>query len=216
MCSICLSIGDRLVAHRETQSANRHSEWLGQYIADCLSEAHLEVSQLSAVSVSGGPGSYTGLRVGVSTAKAICYAQDIPLIAIDSLHALALYASTIHDCDLIVPMMDARRMEVYLAEFSHDGQRISPDRAQILSENLFKADLTEDKRIVICGNGTQKAAPLFENQGIQCDLSLGHSSIHLIQPATQAFQARNFVDPFQYTPGYLKAPNITTPKKSII
>lgn len=201
----------------EALEDNRHSSILGPFIDRCLRAAGIAPAGLDAISVSAGPGSYTGLRVGASTAKGLCYALDIPLIAVDTLEAAALAAaSDHHDADWILPMIDARRMEVYTATFDGQGQRRSDNQALVLSENVFNHLLTSGKKVVLCGNGTQKAKTLFNDDSMVFDTSIIHSARHLAKPARYAFQHGNFADIHQFVPAYLKPPNITTPKKSII
>lgn len=189
---------------------------LGLYIQACLDDAKLSSQDLNGVSVSSGPGSYTGLRVGASIAKGLCYTLGIPMLAIDSLASIAQHASDKHEADMIVPMIDARRMEVYTANFNHQGIRTTENRAQILEEHIFNPFLADQKRIVICGNGTPKAIPLFEHLGIACDDSIIHSALHLLKPALDAYENQIFADIYHFAPGYLKAPNITISKKSMI
>jgi tRNA threonylcarbamoyladenosine biosynthesis protein TsaB len=195
---------------------NKHSSVLGPYIQACLDDAKLKSSDLNGVSVSSGPGSYTGLRVGASIAKGLCYTLGIPMLAIDSLESIALFAAGQYEADIIVPMIDARRMEVYTAYFNHLGTRTTENRPQILEDQLFAPFLADQKRIVICGNGTPKARPLFEHLGIVCDDSIVHSSLHLLKPALAAYEHQIFADIYHFAPGYLKAPNITISKKSMI
>lgn len=216
VCSVCISEGRQVVAHRETLEANKHSSMLGPFIDSCLKETQLRPEQLNGISISSGPGSYTGLRVGASIAKGLCFSLQIPLIAVDSLMSIAGYAAEKHACDLIIPMIDAKRMEVYTATFDGNGKRTTENIAQILSENQFEAFLSDKKQIVICGNGTPKAKPLFEHLGIICDEDIIHSSLHLLKPALSAFENKDFANIYQFAPGYLKAPNITKPKKSMI
>ena len=216
MCSVSLSLGDEVLALKETLEGNKHSVLLASYIDACLSSAGIKANQLDAVSVSSGPGSYTGLRVGASTAKGICFTTGIPLIAVDSLEALALRAADIHQADIIAPMIDARRMEVYTAYFDARGKRITENTPQILEKDIFNRFLSDNQAIVLCGNGTSKAKQLFEHERIICDEKIIHSSLHLLKPALIAFENQEFADLHQFAPGYLKAPNITIPKKSMI
>jgi tRNA threonylcarbamoyladenosine biosynthesis protein TsaB len=205
-----------VIAHQETLEANKHSSLLGPFIHNCLKEAGLSPKHLDGISVSSGPGSYTGLRVGASIAKGLCFSLQIPLIAVDSLLSVARHAADKHNCDLVFPMIDARRMEVYTASFNAFGKRMSENIAQVLSEDQFDTFLSNNRRIVICGNGTPKAKPLFEHLGIICDEEIIHSSLHLLKPALSAFEKKDFADIYHFAPGYLKAPNITKRKKSMI
>ena len=194
---------------------NQHSSILSPFIEKCLRAAAIDRSGLDAVCVSSGPGSYTGLRVGASTAKGLCFALRIPLIAVDTLEAAALRASEIHTADRIVPMIDARRMEVYCATFDGEGIRLSQNEALILEEGIFDPLLEDNRQIIICGNGTEKAKTLFNQHNIVCDTAIDHSALYLVKPAQRAYLENEFADIYQFVPAYLKPPNITKPKKSM-
>jgi tRNA threonylcarbamoyladenosine biosynthesis protein TsaB len=140
-CSVSLAKNGETVLCREiAEQGYSHAEKLHVFIEEILKETGVSVRNLKAVAVSKGPGSYTGLRIGVSTAKGLCYALGIPLIAVDTLEVLAKKVSV--ENGLIVPMIDARRMEVYSAVFDKDHNKITQVRAEILTENSY-AEMTE-------------------------------------------------------------------------
>lgn len=213
---MCISRGEQVIAHEEALEGNRHSSILGPFIEKCLQKAGIDRKAIDAVCISAGPGSYTGLRVGTSTAKGLCFALHIPLIAVDTLEAAALHAAEKHTADFIVPMIDARRMEVYGATFDGSGRRITENEALILEKTMFDHRLEGSNRIVLCGNGTLKAKSLFTHHHLICDVTIGHSALHLVKPACSAFLKNEFADLYQFIPAYLKPPNITKPKKSIL
>jgi len=153
-CSVALSVNGSVVALKEDNNNQySHAERLHIYIEDVLTEASLDKTELDAIAVSKGPGSYTGLRIGVSAAKGLCYALGIPLISVATLQSLALQVKSKEGC--VVPMLDARRMEVYSSVFSFEGNEIRNTRAEVLSENSFSEILAKGK-VVFIGNGVLK------------------------------------------------------------
>lgn len=153
-CSVSIAQDGKTVALLEENRENySHSENLHGFIAKALDQAKISKSHLDAVAVSRGPGSYTGLRIGVSAAKGLCFALDIPLISIDTLHAFAF--QVIEDIDYIIPMLDARRMEVYSCVFDNNKNKLEDIKAVILDETSFLAYLEKGKAIFL-GNANEK------------------------------------------------------------
>lgn len=213
-CSVALAEGARLLSLQESEAAFSHASQLTLLIAAALKAAGLSMDQLAAVALSSGPGSYTGLRIGSATAKGICYAQDLPLIAVDTLQSLAL-ASRQKQLDapvLYAPMIDARRMEVYTAGYDFNNELTMKMQALILDELAFKHYFDQGYSIVFSGNGSAKCRDLFPSEKAIFSPVLC-SAAHLIPLAEKAFQAQNFVDQAYFSPTYFKAPNITKPKK---
>lgn len=154
-CSVALGEKGNLVAVKEDYSAKySHAERLHLYIEEILQEAGWNLEQLDAIAVSKGPGSYTGLRIGVSAAKGLSFAQGIPLIAVSTLEALSRRIRK-SDIDYVVPMLDARRMEVYSAVFTINGQCVSETEAKILDTTSFGSFL-DSGRVAFIGNGVEK------------------------------------------------------------
>lgn len=218
VCSVCLCEGTEILTLRETLDANKHSQFLASYAQQCIESMGMSYKDLAAVGVCSGPGSYTGLRVGASVAKGICFAVDVPLIGIDNLEALAWGAKPLSlEKDVIVPMIDARRMEVYMASFDSEINRLTPNSATILNVNMFDTLIDQGHRILIVGDGTSKAAHVFKNnQHILCHPNIISSSKQMIQPTMLAFLEQRFENVYQFAPGYLKAPNITKSRKSML
>ncbi|WP_152973291.1 tRNA (adenosine(37)-N6)-threonylcarbamoyltransferase complex dimerization subunit type 1 TsaB [Lacinutrix mariniflava] len=161
-CSVSLSKNGETLLLKEDYSNNySHAERLHVFIDETLREAKIERSQLDAIAVSKGPGSYTGLRIGVSAAKGLCYALDIPLISISTLEALAHQVKP--ESGVIVPMLDARRMEVYSAIFSSEFIEIRKIEAQILDETSFAKELSKGK-VYFVGNGVEKTKALLNHE----------------------------------------------------
>ena len=153
-CSVALSIDGEVVSFREENNQKfSHSEKLHIFIEEVLLEAKIDKNELEAIAVSKGPGSYTGLRIGVSAAKGLCFALDIPLLSTLTLEVLAQQAQS-DDC-FIIPMIDARRMEVYSAVFDSERKPLRETKAEILDENSF-LEYLEQKKTIFLGDGSGK------------------------------------------------------------
>jgi len=197
------------LALRETEGQNAHSEKITNFIREVMEVGRIDYRQLDAVAVSKGPGSYTGLRIGVSTAKGICYAADLPLMAIDTLEAMAYgmrakLGSQIAENDILIPMIDARRMEVYAAIFDAKLNKIEDTAALVIDENSF-ADLRKDHHLWLFGDGAPKLAKLFENQpNISVIDGFKPSAAYMRPLAERALMNKDFVDVAYFEPFYLK------------
>jgi len=219
VCSVALSENGVLKAYRDHEEPNIHASKLTLLIDDLMREAGCEMGQLHAVAVSKGPGSYTGLRIGVSAAKGICFALDIPLLAVATLDALAEgflkeqgmgYSSN----TLFCPMLDARRMEVYSAIYHQDKSLVAPTGARIIDEHAFEAYSASS--IVLFGEGANKLRELFEGHPfVQVVGGFRNSARYLVQEAADRYQREVFEDLAYFEPFYLKDFIPTTPKKRI-
>jgi len=170
---------------------------------------------LDAVAVSTGPGSYTGLRIGVSVAKGICYTLQKPLIAVNTLQAMAyglLLLHTLQENDIVVALQDARRMDAYAAVYNRQLETLKPSFFLTLEPNSFLELLPEGGRIWVCGNAATKWQSLVTDERICFSEVLATSSRFLETLAAQAFEKENFEDVAYYEPFYLKPPNVTKPK----
>ncbi|MFN0274667.1 MAG: tRNA (adenosine(37)-N6)-threonylcarbamoyltransferase complex dimerization subunit type 1 TsaB, partial [Chitinophagales bacterium] len=156
LCSVALSNDADLIKEVFSDGENDHAAQLAVLIKNLFFEAGVSISDLSAVSVSAGPGSYTGLRIGVSTVKGICHALNIPLIDVSSLQAMATAASSVSKTSLLCPMIDARRMEVYCALYDPLMNEIEKEDARIIDETFFQTIL-QIKKIAFFGSGAEKA-----------------------------------------------------------
>lgn len=205
ICSIGLSKNGKTIALREQSQPNIHSQMVLPAIDELLQEANIDKKDLNAVAVSEGPGSYTGLRIGTSTAKGLCYALEIPLIAISTLKIIA-YGTLVKQNKQVFycPMIDARRMEVYLAIFDNQLNMLQEVHNEIIDDDSF-ASILNEKTIVFCGNAVEKVKPIlgkypnaiFEN--IQC------SADYMSFLSWQQFNNQQFVDLAYFEPFYLKA-----------
>ena len=209
VCSVALNDGCCTLALRETEGQNAHSEKITNFIREAMETAGIDYRQLDAVAVSKGPGSYTGLRIGVSTAKGICYAADVPLMAIDTLEAMAYgmkekLGSQLAENDLLIPMIDARRMEVYAAVFDANLNKIEDTAALVIDENAFE-DLRKDHRLWLFGDGAPKLSKVFENQpNITVIDGFKPSAAFMRNLADKALREHDFVDVAYFEPFYLK------------
>lgn len=201
-CSVALAENDKLIALKET-SGNNHSVVLTQFILDVLNEVGLKSTDLDAVAVSKGPGSYTGLRIGVSAAKGLCYSLDIPLIAVDTLYALALSVRDLYPECFICPMIDARRMEVYTALYDLDMNTVLEVHAKIIDESSFQDCLSSNK-IVFLGSGAPKTNNVIKSPNAIFDLSHDLSAKNIISTAYQRFTDKKFENIAYFEPFYLK------------
>lgn len=221
-CSVALNDGCKTIALRECEGQNAHSEKITIFIQQVMDEVGLSYSQLDAVAVSKGPGSYTGLRIGTSTAKGVCYAAGLPLMAVDTLHAMAYgmrdrLGDQVQPDDLFVPMIDARRMEVYCAVFDADLNRVKDTEAVVFetengerrTENsphsVFHFPFSVPPRLWLFGDGAPKLHGLFANDP-QIHIVDGFvpSAAYMATLSDQALKAGDFVDVAYFEPFYLK------------
>jgi tRNA threonylcarbamoyladenosine biosynthesis protein TsaB len=199
--SVCLSIEDTVVNMVANKNQKDHAAWLHEAIKGLLNESGYTIKDLNAVAVSIGPGSYTGLRVGLSSAKGICYAQQIPLIAVDTLEMMA-FAAKDEETDLICPVIDARRMEVFTAVYDKTLKSVIPPAAMIVDQNSFSS-LLDTNRIFFFGNGSEKMRTLISNKNAVWGDVWGNSS-HLAQLSFKKFLQKEFADLAYSEPLYTK------------
>jgi tRNA threonylcarbamoyladenosine biosynthesis protein TsaB len=211
ICSVAILKDGNLVVKRGEEIQN-HSESIVRLIEECLVAASIGMKDLSAVALSDGPGSYTGLRIGASTAKGVCLALNIPLIKLSTLKTLAwsYMQSNPNYHGLIWPMIDARRMEVYHAIYNNKLEVINDVRNGVLTEASFIPELIQGEAIVICGDGAKKSVEVLRLP-ISDVLPDASNLCHL---ADESFKKNEFVDVLNYEPFYLKSANITSKKKS--
>jgi len=212
--SVCISEHGQIRSLKESTNSMAHAKEGTLLIEACLKEANLSFQQLDAVAVSKGPGSYTALRVGSSIAKGICYAMDIPLIAIDTLKSLAIAASTKLAADFYCPMIDARRKEVYMAFYNNEITELQEVQAKVLDKESFVQEISATEVLVFCGNGSGKFQEMTEQPNFLF-LEVVCSAQHLIPLAEEAFQKKYFESLAYFEPTYLKPPNITIAKKKL-
>lgn len=207
MCSVALSAGIEILALKELNERNIHASQITLFIDEVMKKAGKNYADLNAIAVSKGPGSYTGLRIGVSTAKGLCYALDIPLIAVDTLEAMAIGIlqnnSEISLNSLLCPMIDARRMEVYTAIFDTNLKLLADVSAKILDEHSFDPFFTE-KKLIFFGDGAAKSRQLYLNQTNYFFLEFECSAAHMVPLAVYKYQNGQFENTAYFEPFYLK------------
>jgi len=201
-CSVSLSKdGKTIVLKEDNDKSYSHAERLHVYIDTVLKEANINSKDLDAIAVSKGPGSYTGLRIGVSAAKGLCFALEKPLISIPTLAALAHQVKM--DEGVIISMLDARRMEVYSAIYDSNHNEIRDTRAQILDNTSF-ADYLKNQKVYFIGNGVEKTKTLIEHpNAVFVDNKLP-SANEMSAIAFNKYEADNFEDVAYFEPYYLK------------
>ena len=221
VCSVALCDANGEVALKES-SDRSHASRLTPFIEELLAQAGITASALDAVAVSKGPGSYTGLRIGVSTAKGMAYAASIPLIGIETTWSMFCGISAgmrkkygMERNSLYVPMLDARRMEIYYAVYSDDGTRLKDISAEIIDENSF-ADIPEGVRMLFFGDGAEKCHKVLKRPDIAIADEFRISAAYMCDPARKAFEERRFEDIAYFEPFYLKDFIASRPKKNIL
>lgn len=213
VCSVALARDGKLLALKENEEGLNHSLLLGTYVDELLRENQLGVQDLDAVAVSMGPGSYTGLRIGVSLAKGLCFGASKPLIAVSTLQALARSVSgKLQEEALYCPMIDARRMEVYTAFFDRANNTVVDIKAEIIDEYSF-ASLLAAQPVYFFGNGSDKVKNVLVSPNARFLPDVKTSASNMTELAEMKFNAGQLEDVAYFEPFYLKDFIATTPKK---
>jgi len=201
-CSVSLSKNGVLLSFKELNTGNyTHAEMLHPFIKQLLDEANIGFNDLSAIAVGKGPGSFTGLRIGVSAAKGLCFALNIPLIAIDSLSILA-HTKQI-DKGFIIPLLDARRMEVYTSVYSPNFVQIAPIEAVILNENSF-ANYLDQAPVFFLGDGVEKFKPICKHPNAIFEIDAFPSATQMANLSYLKYKKNDIEDVAYFEPFYLK------------
>jgi tRNA threonylcarbamoyladenosine biosynthesis protein TsaB len=217
LCSVSLAKGGKTIAYRETFEEKSHSAILTVFIEEILKENNLHVADLDAVAVGKGPGSYTGLRIGVSVAKGLCYGSGIPLIAISTLRIIFNNARTQfleHSKMLFCPMIDARRMEVFCCLFDGQGKEVEPVSALIIDGDSFRSYLSGYK-VAFFGSGMEKCRPLLNHPNSVFIMNIHPHASDLAVISETDFQNARFENVAYFEPFYLKDFVATVPKKGL-
>ena len=222
ICSVGIARDGELISLRESDEGRDHARQVGVFVDELLDEMGLQPEDLDAVAVGKGPGSYTGLRIGVSFAKGLCYGIQKPLIAIGSLNALTEVAREDYEAGILdvegwddavlCPMVDARRMEVYTQRFDAEGKALSEVTAVIIDNESFAAERVSKRPFVIFGNNAKKCEEGLS--GAQW-VAVAPSARGLVRLAEEAFEAGEFEDIAYFEPFYLKDFVVTTSKKRL-
>lgn len=203
-CSVALALDGKIIAIKEDNSKGySHAEKLHLFIQEILQENQLCVQDLDAIAVSKGPGSYTGLRIGVSAAKGLCFAADIPLISVPTLSVLARQIQPAED-EVVISMLDARRMEVYAAVFNAEGNQLEETKAVVLTENSFQQYLKKYTKVIFIGNGVAKFREICTATNAQFIEEKLPSSKEMVQIATAKYKISDTEDVAYFEPYYLK------------
>ena len=204
ICSVALSADGECLCCAEETEGYSHAEKIMLLVDQCLQQAGLETTAIDAVCISSGPGSYTGLRIGTSTAKGLCYALHIPLIAVSSLQGIAWGAiGQLQHHPLFCPMIDARRMEVYCALYDRQGNQVLEVHNEIVTDGFLRNELAAST-IVFCGNGAEKCKPLLSSNAHAVFSDSLSSARYLTRPAFEAWKQKRFEDTAYFEPFYLK------------
>lgn len=224
ICSVAIARDGRLISLRESDKGRDHARNVALYVEEILAESGITADELDAVAVGKGPGSYTGLRIGVSFAKGLCYALKIPLIAIDSLESLARIAVEDHEAGLIAvegwdsarlcPMIDARRMEVYAEVFNTDLAALSDVVAEVVTNESFAEHIGPQGEFLIFGNGAEKCVDVLPKDGVRF-IDVSPSARGLCSIAQEKLDAGQTEDIAYFEPFYLKDFVVTASKKKL-
>ena len=225
ICSVSLSEGDRQLSLMESGQERSHATLLNTFIRQSLSKAGKSLKELDAVAVSKGPGSYTGLRIGVSTAKGLAYALEIPLIASGTLENMASgvltnpsvreLSSTHGEQLLLCPMLDARRMEVYAAFYTMKVQPFREVSADIITAESYQ-DILETHQVCFFGNGAAKCKPVLKHPKATFLDEIHPSASSMILPVLRKYDRKEFEDVAYFEPYYLKDFIATVPRKKVL
>ena len=218
ICSVALSHHGEVIFNKENHDGFSHATHLGLFLESAVKFAEEQGYGIDAVAVSCGPGSYTGLRIGVSTAKGFCYGRNIPLISIPTpivLSQAILQKEMTGKATILCPMLDARRMEVYAAMYDLKLKPVRPISAEIIDENSFAEEL-KDNVILFFGNGAEKC-----KEALECTNALFLEDIHplakyMVIPAEEKFRNKEFEDVAYFEPFYLKEFVATTAKNKVL
>lgn len=217
LCSTALAINGRIASYKESQVPRAHASLTAVFIKEMLDENNMGMEDCSAVCVSMGPGSYTGLRVGVSTAKGLCFGAGKPLLAVGSLDTLVHQAISENllpeGCRHIVPMIDARRMEVYTSVFSPDGKQEEETRPEIITGDSFR-EILEEGPVLFIGDGAAKCTSAICNENAHFVQCCPKASAMLV-PAMSEYKEKRFKDTAYFEPFYLKEFVATVSRKKL-
>lgn len=208
-CSVALAQAGKVLSYKTINQRNIHAEVITVFIDEIFANNHLKYNKLDAVAVSAGPGSYTGLRIGVSTAKGLCFSLEKPLISVETLLAmaagyLARFQKPTEEKFLLCPMIDARRMEVYTALFDQDLKQIEPTAAKIIDAESFKTVLDQHK-IIFFGDGAAKCSTVLSQHPNAVFIDdFFNEAVDMTTLSAEKFWLQQFEDVAYFEPFYLK------------
>jgi tRNA threonylcarbamoyladenosine biosynthesis protein TsaB len=208
VCSVALSKGAEIIGLKEEAGGNNHAKHLLPFVDEVLKQAGIVMKEINGVAVSIGPGSYTGLRIGVSTAKGIAYTAGIPVMAVSTLESIAqgakmLWSGTSTETMQIIPMIDARRMEVFTTRYDFDMRSLEEISSKIVDENTF-AELLSKEKVLFCGNGMPKCKEILSAFPNAKFMDAPISAKNMLPAALRKWQKQEFEDVAYFEPFYLK------------
>ncbi len=220
ICSVALSEDTNIISFRESREGKNHALLLATFIDEMLRENSLKASDLDAVAFTEGPGSYTGLRIGVSTAKGIAYGISKPLISLPTLLVMAKgyidgNPDRINSKSLLCPMIDARRMEVYSAIYNHNLSEYRKTKAEIIEHDSF-SEVKDDRNLILFGDGALKCRDILKKRRILIDEEFSISAKAMVSMAYSKYRERSFADIAYFEPFYLKDFVATIPKNKML
>lgn len=216
VCSVALTCDGEVLEHREEYEGQNHAKVLSAFIKDMLDYATPRGIKLDAIAVTTGPGSYTGLRIGLSEAKGLCFGYDIPLIGLSTLELLTVTVmfKEFWDKDvLFIPMIDARRKEVFTGIYDLALNEVMQPQPLILDENSFSK--FKNRKLVFFGNGSDKAKDIINIPNAKFIPRIKPEAVNMMALSERAFRNNNFIDIAYSTPNYLKEFQSTTPKNKL-
>ena len=220
VCSVALTSEGQVLDHSENYEGRTHATILSKYVQQALQYARTREVPIDAIAVSIGPGSYTGLRIGLSEAKGLAFGLNVPLIGVNTLQLLAVSAMFNHFIDedklLYVTMIDARRMEVYTAAYTPALEALVEPQAMILDEHSFENLLNDGYTLVAVGNGSDKAREVLKHDRMRFIAGIKPVALEMMALAEKAFREQQFIDVAYSTPLYLKEFQATKPKNPIL
>ena len=223
VCSVALTSEGQVLDHRENYDGQTHATLLSQYVKEMLEYARSREMTIDAIAVSIGPGSYTGLRIGLSEAKGLAFGLNVPLIGVNTLQLLTVSTMFNHFIEengekgtLNVPMIDARRMEVYTAVYNPALEAVLEPQAMILDEHSFEKLLGQGYELVLMGNGSDKAREVLTCDGVRFIEGIKPVAVDMMVLAEKAFREQDFIDVAYSTPLYLKEFQATKPRNPIL
>lgn len=213
LCSCALAEDGKIVAERKSYAPRAHASLTAPFIKEMLEECAWKASECDAVCVGMGPGSYTGLRVGASTAKGLCFGADLPLLAVGTLETLfwqGFSAGQTAGCTAVIPVIDARRMEVYCCVYSPEGKQLTEVSAVVLNAESFAEEFAKGKVLVI-GDAAEKSKKILPSGGTF--VQTWPEAKAMLRPAMRELEHKNFRNPAYFEPFYLKEFIATVSKK---
>lgn len=220
VCSVALTSEGKVLDHRENYEGQTHATMLSQYVKEMLDYARSREMKPDAIAVSIGPGSYTGLRIGLSEAKGLAFGLNVPLIGVNTLQLMAVSTMFNHFIDeesvLYVPMIDARRMEVYTAAYAPSLEAVLEPQAMILDEHSFDALLDKGHTLILMGNGSDKARQVLTRDGVRFVEGVKPVAVDMMALAEKAYREQDFIDVAYSTPLYLKEFQAIKPKNPVL